>query len=153
MHIKEIGAGAECDLLYEIKIPTFTDVDDALNHDRSRTRSCPIQLREVEMDGAGRRCRRDACSDSEETTGDSSALEHPASLPLGGSTPHAVVDSIVEGVIEALSGDRAGGKNALCHLNADPIAGEEGGGGMVFTVAVINPWGGGFHVRETNDGG
>lgn len=105
------------------------------------------------MDGAGRRCRRDACSDSEETTGNSSALEHPASLPLGGSTPHAVVDSIVEGIIEALSGDRAGGANALGHLDADSVTREEGGRGEFLAVAVVHPGGGGFHVRETNDGG
>jgi len=86
-------------------------------------------------------------------TWDASALEHPASLSFGGSAPHAVVDTVVEGVVQALVCHRAGGTNALCYLNADPIAGEEGGGGMVFTVAVIHPGGGGFHARDHTDEG
>ncbi len=92
-------------------------------------------------------------SDGDEVARDAPALEHPASLPFRGSAPHAVVDAVFEGVVEAFVYHRAGGTNALCYLNADPIAGEEGGGGMVFTVAVIHPGGGGFHVRDHTDEG
>ncbi len=92
-------------------------------------------------------------SDGDEVAGGAAALEHPTSLPFRGSAPHAVIDAIVEGVVQALVRHRAGGTNALCHLNANPIAGEEGGGGMVFTVAVIHPGGGGFHARDHTDGG
>ncbi len=85
--------------------------------------------------------------------GGASTLQHPASLPLGGATPHAMVDAVVEGVIEALCRDWAVGADALGHFYADTIAREEGGGGMVLAVAVIHPGGGGFHVPEGTDGG
>ena len=54
MHVEKIAAGRQCDFLDKVEVAAFADIDDALNHDRSRTRSCPIQLREVEMNGAGR---------------------------------------------------------------------------------------------------
>ena len=92
-------------------------------------------------------------SDRDEVARDASAPEHPASLSFGGAAPDAVVDAVIEGVAQALVRHRASGTNALCHLNANPIAGEEGGGGMVFTVAVIHPGGGGFHARDHTDGG
>jgi len=92
-------------------------------------------------------------SDRDEVVRDASAPEHPASLSFRGSTPHAVVDAVFEGVVEAFAYHRAGGTNALCHLNADPMDWEEGGGGMVFTVAVIHPGGGGFHVWDRTDEG
>lgn len=92
-------------------------------------------------------------SDGDEVAGGVAALEHSTSLPFRGSAPHAVIDAIVEGVVQAFAHYRTGGAYALCHLNTDPIAGKEGGGGMVFTVAVIHPGGGGFHVRDPTDGG
>ena len=64
-----------------------------------------------------------------------------------------MVDAVVEGVVQAFANYRAGGANALCYLNADPIAGKEGGGGMVFAVAVIHPGGGGFHVGDHTEEG
>ena len=54
MHVEKIAASGARDLLNKVKVAAFADIDDALNHDGSRTRSCPIQLREVEMNGAGR---------------------------------------------------------------------------------------------------
>ncbi len=92
-------------------------------------------------------------SDGEELAGGTSALQHPASLPLGGAAPHAVVDPVVEGVVEAFGRHRAGGANALGHFNADAVAREESGGGLVLAVAVVHPGGGGFHVREGTGGG
>jgi len=92
-------------------------------------------------------------SDREQANWFASALQHPASLPLGGAAPHAMVDAVVEGVIEALGRYGAGGADALGHFNADTIAREEGGGGMVLAVAVIHPGGWGFHVPEGTDRG
>ena len=92
-------------------------------------------------------------SDGEQTTGGSSALEHSASLPLGGATPDAVVDAVVEGVVQALGDDRARGTDALGHFNADSITGEEGGGGEFLALAVVHPWGGGFHAGNVARGG
>lgn len=92
-------------------------------------------------------------SDREQLAGGSAALQHPASLPLGGAAPHAVVDAVVEGVVEAFGRHWAGGADALGHFNADAIAREEGGGGLVLAVSVVHPGGGGFHVREGTGGG
>ncbi|CAB4594561.1 unannotated protein [freshwater metagenome] len=115
------------------------------------------------MNGAGRgwQCnalaalgaRSERRSDSEQVAGATSALQHPASLPLGGAAPHAVVDAVVEGVAEALCRYWAGGADALGHFDTDAIAREEGGGGLVLAVAVIHPGGGGIHVPEGTDGG
>jgi len=92
-------------------------------------------------------------SDREQLAGGSAALQQPASLPLGGASPDAVVNAVVEGVVQALGRHRAGGANALGHFDADAIAREEGGGGLVLAVAVVHPGGGGFHDREGTEGG
>ena len=92
-------------------------------------------------------------SDGEELAGGTSALQHPASLPLGGSTPHAVIDAVVQGVVQTFGGNWAGRTDALGDLDAHAIAREERGGGMVLAVAVIHPGGWGFHVPEGTDGG
>ena len=85
--------------------------------------------------------------------GGSAALQHPAALALGGAAPHAVVDAVVEGVVEALGRYWAGGADALGNLYPDAVAREEGGGRVVLAVAVIHPGGGVIHVPEGTDGG
>lgn len=92
-------------------------------------------------------------SDGEQVAGGSAALQHPASLALGGAAPHAVVDAVVEGVVKALCRHRAGGADALGNLDPDAVAREEGGGRVVLAVAVIHPGGGVIHVGEGTDGG
>ncbi len=92
-------------------------------------------------------------SDVEQVAGGSAALQHPASLALRGAAPYAVVDAVIEGVVETLCRYWARGTDALGYLNPDTVAREEGGGGVVFTVAVIHPGGGGIHAGEGSDGG
>ena len=65
-------------------------------------------------------------SDGEQVAGGSAALQHPASLALGGAAPHAVVNAVVEGVVEALGCHWAGGADALGNLNPDAVARKEG---------------------------
>ena len=64
-----------------------------------------------------------------------------------------MIDSIIEGVVETLGGDWAGGANALGCLDADAVTREEGGRGEFLALAVVHPGGGGFHARERTDGG
>lgn len=81
-------------------------------------------------------------SDGDEVAGGAAALEHSTSLPFRGSAPHAVIDAIVEGVVQAFAHHRTGGANALCHLNTNPIAGKEGGGGWSLQLpSFIQGWG------------
>ena len=74
-------------------------------------------------------------------------------MPLGSAAPDAMVDAIVEGVVEALGRDGAGGANALRHFDTNAVTWKEGGGGLVFAVSVVHPGGGGFHASEGTDGG
>lgn len=92
-------------------------------------------------------------SDGEQVAGGSATLQHPAPLALGGAAPHAVVNAVVEGVVEALGRYWAGGADALGNLNPDAVAREEGGGRVVLAVAVVHPGGGVIHVSEGTDGG
>ncbi len=92
-------------------------------------------------------------SDGEEVARKSTALEQSAALSFGGAAPDAVVDAIVERIVETLGGDGTGGADAFRHLDPDAVAGEEHGGGMVLAVAVVHPGGGGFHDRDRTDGG
>jgi len=92
-------------------------------------------------------------SDCEHANWFASALQHPASLTLGGAAPHTVVDAVVEGVVKALCRYWAGGADALGNFNPDAVAREEGGGGVVLAVAVVHPGGGVIHVPEGTDGG
>ena len=98
-------------------------------------------------------CAKGNRSDGEQVAGGSATLQHPASLAFRGAAPHAVVDSVVEGVVEALCRYRARGADALGNLNPDAVAREEGGGWVVLAVAVVHPRGGVIHVGEGTDGG
>lgn len=92
-------------------------------------------------------------SDGEQMARGASALEEASSLPLGCAAPDAMVNAIIEGVIETFRGHRAGGTDALGDLDSDAIARKERGGGLVLAVAVIHPGGGGFHDRDGREGG
>lgn len=92
-------------------------------------------------------------SDGEQVARGASALEEASSLPLGCAAPDAMVNAVVEGVIEAFGGYRTGGTDAFGDLNPNAIARKERGGGLVLAVAVIHPGGGGFHDRDGTEGG
>jgi len=61
------------------------------------------------------------------------SFEDASTLALRASAPDAVVDSIFEGVLETAILNGARCADALCHLNPDPIAGEECFGGLIGT--------------------
>lgn len=65
------------------------------------------------------------CSGSEQTARGASALEQASSLPLGCPAPDAVVNAVVEGVIEALSGHGAGRTDPFGDLDPHAIARKE----------------------------
>ena len=76
------------------------------------------------------------------------AAQDPAALPLGPSTPDAVVDTVRQGVLEACVGDGALGADALGHLDPDPVAGEEGCGRDVSALPFGHPFG--VHMRSVS---
>lgn len=91
--------------------------------------------------------------DGEQMARGASAFEEASSLPLGCAAPYAVVNAVIEGVIETFRGHRAGGTDPLGDLDSHAIARKERGGGLVLAVAVIHPGGGGFHDRDGTEGG
>ena len=62
---------------------------------------------------------------------DPAATEHPTALAFGLAAPHAVVDPLLERILEAGVGHRALGTDALSGLYADAVTRKENGGGQV----------------------
>jgi len=64
-----------------------------------------------------------------------------------------VVDAVLEGVVEAALGDRAGGTDPLGHLDTNAVAGKEGGRGLLPAVAGVHPVVVRLHVGEGTEEG
>lgn len=62
------------------------------------------------------------------------------SLTLRRSTPHSMVDSVVEGVLKARFFHRARSTDSLGHLNANTVAGKERGWRLESAVALGHPF-------------
>lgn len=67
------------------------------------------------------------------------ALQNATTLALAACAPHAVVDSGIECVLEALADDRTFLADLAGAIDADAIAGEERGRGVEAAVAVGHP--------------
>jgi hypothetical protein len=79
--------------------------------------------------------------------GDAAALEDPAPLTLAAAAPHAVLDALLEGVLEALLGHGAIGADLAGAVDTDAIAREEHGWGVVAAVARTHPLALGVQLR------
>ncbi len=69
----------------------------------------------------------------------STSLQNATPLALRGGTPHAVVDSMLKCVLEALFFDGAGAADLFGGLNPDAIAREEDCGRVVVAVTCGHP--------------
>ena len=73
------------------------------------------------------------------STVEPAALQDAAPLTLAAPTPHAVVDAVLEGVLQARLGDRAAGADLARLVDAHAVAGEERRRGVEAAVAVGHP--------------
>lgn len=71
--------------------------------------------------------------------GEAAAAEDPATLALRAAAPDAVVDAVVERVLEALGDDGAGRADVLGGLDAEAVVGEEDGRVDVTTRCLRHP--------------
>ena len=67
------------------------------------------------------------------------AQEHAFAVALGRATPHAMVDAVAQGVLEARLLDRAGRADAPGNLDAHAIAGKEQRRRLLSAVALSHP--------------
>src|SRR5690606_9720444 len=105
--------------------------------------------------GSGSRsCRRRTSADAGGLT-DLAGLEDAAPLTLAGAAPHAVVDAVVERVVQAPDPHGAVRADALGDLDPDAVGGEEQARGLIGAVAVSHPLGVQFliHTESLTPGG
>jgi hypothetical protein len=69
------------------------------------------------------------------------ATEDALALAFGGAAPHAVIDAVDEGVLEARRSDGAPGTDSLGQLDPDPVARKEEGRVHVLALALAHPLG------------
>jgi hypothetical protein len=67
-------------------------------------------------------------------------LEDSTSLSLGRPAPDAVIDPMLEGILQATLLYRTGSTDLLGHLDTDPIAGKEHSGWVVVAVPFGHPF-------------
>ena len=107
---REVSVGDQIvDSLNEPATPTWP-----ARSQRPCGRGAPVRGGEISWSG---RSAHDEC--------ETAPLQDPAPLTLGSAAPHAVVDAVLEGVLEAVRADRAGGADAPGTVHADAVAGEE----------------------------
>src|SRR4029079_16125835 len=90
---------------------------------------------------AARARRTRVVSRSGRADGEAAPLQDPPALTLGRTAPHAMVDAVVERVLEARVERGARGADLAGTVDTDAVAGEEGGGWVRAAVAVGHPTG------------